>query len=343
MLDSKTLNTLDSMAKYKTYSKYNTVLEKKFKGYSLKSLIHTCKNPRQFVKVKFLEEFVKKHPYENEQYNENMILNSKTKNFFNSLDKKIPKKNVIDSWARKSSFNKLYEPAPDPFRYNPNYNSIFKNVPSCRISPPRVQLFKNIKKNKKKYNLIPKKKKKHKIINKTFDELTMEKSRSSERSRNIKNNDKISKTLPALKKHNYFLKNFNDKNNHAYRFSDYPPRKFKMLETSNIISYIEPHDYRNFDHKKVMDFSKMKDRAKKSILINYASLGVPSSIYYNPKYEYTDHRPTQILFTHQNIIEANKKSNKYLIHKLWTSFNVGLRYQLIDNDKLNNHLKDINI
>ena len=83
MLDSKTLNTLDSMAKYKTYSKYNTVLEKKFKGYSLKSLIYTCKNPRQFVKVKFLEEFVKKHPYENEQYNDNIMLNAKTRNFFN--------------------------------------------------------------------------------------------------------------------------------------------------------------------------------------------------------------------------------------------------------------------
>ena len=116
------------------------------------------------------------------------MLNAKTRNFFNSLDKKPPKINVIDAWARKSSFNKLYEPAPDPFRYNPNYNSIFKNVPSCRIAPPRVHLLKNIKKNKNKYNLIPKKKKRNKKINKTFDELIAEKSKSSEKSRNIKDN-----------------------------------------------------------------------------------------------------------------------------------------------------------
>ena len=346
MLDSKTLNTLDSMAKYKTYSKYNTVLEKKFKGYSLKSLIYTCKNPRQFVKVKFLEEFVKKHPYENEQYNDNIMLNAKTRNFFNSLDKKPPKINVIDAWARKSSFNKLYEPAPDPFRYNPNYNSIFKNVPSCIIAPPRVHLLKNIKKNKnkKKYNLIPKKKKVNKKMSKTFDELVAEINNSSEKSRNIEDNEneKITKTLPALKKRNYFLKSY-DKNNHAYKFSDYPPRKSKKIETNDKISYIEPHDYKNFDHKKVIDFSKMEDRDKRSILINYASLGVPSSSYYNPKYEYTDHRPAQTLFTHQNIVERNKKSNKYSIHKLWTCFNVGLQYKLIDNDKLNNDLKDINL
>ena len=34
MLDLKTLNSLDSMSKYKTYSKYNDFLEKKFKGFS---------------------------------------------------------------------------------------------------------------------------------------------------------------------------------------------------------------------------------------------------------------------------------------------------------------------
>ena len=293
--------------------------------------------------MKFLEEFVKKYPYENEQYNGNMILNAKTRNFFNSLDKKIPKKTVVDSWTRKSSFNKLYEPAPDPFRYNPNYNSIFKNVPSCRIAPPRVQLLKNNKKNNKKFNINPQKKKRNKKINKTFDELILEKTKSSEISRNIEDNGKITKTLPALKKHNFFLKSLIDKNNHAYRFSDYPPRKYKKIETNNIISYIEPHDYRNFDQKKVIDFGKMEDREKRNILINYASLGVPSSSYYHPKYEYTDHRPAQILFTHQKIVEANKKSNKYLIHKLWTSFNVGLQYQLIDNDKLNNDLRDINL
>ena len=340
-MDSKTLNSLDSMAKYKTYSKYNTVLDKKFKGYSLKSLVKKCKNPRQFVKAKFLEEFVKKHPYETEQYKENSSLIAKTRDFLNSFEKKKTKKIVVDSWARKSSFNKLYEPKPDPFRYNPNYNSIFKNVPCCRIVPPRVQLIKNINKNKriKKLNLNNKIKSVKTSYNKTFDDLLIE-NKSNERTRNTDTISTITKTLPSVRNHNYFFKNHNDKNNHAYKFSDYTPRKEKKIETNDKISYIEPHDYRIFDRKKVMDFGKMEDREKKSILINYASLGVPSSSYYNPKYEYTDHRPARILFTHDNIIKANKKSNKFLINKLWTSYNVSLHYRLIDNDKLNNNIEN---
>ena len=251
MIDPKTLNSLDSMAKYKTYSKYNTVLDKKFKGYSLKSLIKECKNPRQFVKVKFLEEFVKKHPYKNEQYIENSSINAKTKDFLNSFEKKQPKKIVVDSWARKSSFNKLYEPKPDPFRYNPNYNSIFKYVPCCRIVPPRVQLIKNINKNKKikKLNLKNKIKNVKASNNKTFDDLLIEKN-NNEITRNIKKESAITKTLPSVKNHNYFYKNHSDRNNHAYKFSDYIPRKEKKKETNDKISYIEPHDYRIFDQKK---------------------------------------------------------------------------------------------
>lgn len=343
-MDSKTLNSLDSMSKYKTYSKYNTVLDKKFKGYSLKSLVKECKNPRQFVKAKFLEEFVKKHPYETEQYTKNSSLIAKTRDFLNSFEKKKTKKIVVDSWARKSSFNKLYEPKPDPFRYNPNYNSIFKYVPCCRIVPPRVQLIKNINKNKriKKLNLNNKIKSVKPSNNKTFDNLLIE-NKSNERTRNTNTISTIAKTLPSVRNHNYFFKNHNDKSNHAYKFSDYTPRKEKKIETNERISYIEPHDYRIFDRNKVMDFSKMGNREKKSILINYASLGVPSSIYYNPKYEYTDQRPARILFTHDNIIKANKKSNKFLINKLWTSYNVSLHYQLIDNDKLNNNIENYKV
>ena len=328
MIDSKTINSLDSVSKFKTYSKYNNVLDKKFKGYSLKSLVRTFKNPRQFVKVKFLEEFAKKHPYENEQYTPN----NKTRIFLNSFEKKKPKKKVLDAWARNVSSIKFYEPKPDPFRYNPNYNSIFKNTPCCRIAPPRVQLLKHI--NKKNKNLYLKSNKtKNKSINKTFDDLINENSKNKD-TMHSKSYKKVSMTLPAVKNKKLFFNTVSDKNNHAYKFNDYPPRKEKFIETNERISYIEPHDYRNFDQKKVIDFGKMEDREKKSILINYASLGVPSSSYYHPKYEYTDQRPARILFTHQNIIDENKKSNKFLIQKLWTSYNVSLHYQLVDNNKL---------
>ena len=335
MLDLKTLNSLDSMSKYKTYSKYNNILEKKFKGFSLKSLIRTCKHPRQFVKLKFLEEFAKKHPYENEQYIEDNSLNTKTKNFLNSLDNKQYKRNIVDSWARKSSYTKLYEPVPDPFRYNPNYNSIFRNVPCCRIAPPRTELIKNKhrKRKIKSYNLKNNNSTKKSNINKTFEDIIIKNDKDIQSNNSKVKNNNISKTLPAVKSKRHYL-NICNKNNHAFKFSDYIPRKEERKEINNKVTYIEPHDYSNFDQSKVIDFGKMQNRDKKSVLINYESLGVPSASYYNPKYECTEQRPTQILFTHQNIIDANKKSNKYLIHKLWTSYNVRLLYQLVDNDKL---------
>lgn len=336
MIDLKTLNSLDSMSKYKTYSKYNNILEKKFKGYSLKSLIRTCKNPRQYVKASFLEEFSKKYPYENEQYIDNSSLTSKTRNFFNTLNnKKKTQKKSVDSWARKSSYTKLYEPTPDPFRYNPNYNSILRNSPCCKIAPPREKSRINIKKTRNNRNKTNDLKyieqAKNRYINNTIDNFINKNEKLTLNSKSKKN---ISRTLPAVKSKKPFLIKTGNKNNHAFKFSDYVPRKEEKKEINNRISYIEPYDYSNFDQKKVIDFGKMQDRGKKSIFINYESLSVPSGNYYNPKYQYTEHRPAQILFTHQDIIDSNKKSNKYLIHKLWTSYNVRLLYQLVDNDKL---------
>ena len=350
MIDTKTLNLLDSMTKFKTYSKYNNVLEKKFKGFSLKSLIKTCKNPRQFVKAKFLEEFAKKYPYENDQFLKTSNLNSKAKDFLESIKiRKTPQKNTIDPWSRKSSYTKFYEGGTDPFHYNPNYNSIFKNVPCCIIFPLRNEKNKDIKQNPKSRNfrtpiVLSKKIKtesnkenksnEHKIV----DSLTIDNSNDNKINlKIIKNNEKVSQTLPAVQRHNYFLNNINkkiNKNNHAFKFSDYTPRKDLILNQSNIISYLEPHDYKS-DLKKTLDFGKMQDR-NKSVLVNYANLEVPSLNYYNPKYEFTKPRAAQILFTHKDLIEANKKSNKFLIHKLWTSYNFQSRYQLVDNDKLNN-------
>ena len=341
------------MSKYKTYSKYNEVLDKKFKGYSLKSLIKTYRNPIQFVQSKFLEEFIRKYPYEND---DQMIdingINNRTRNFLNSFKRKKTKKIVIDSWGRKSSYNKLYEPQPDPFRYNPNYNSIFKNVPCCRIAPLKVQLNKaksintntNItKKTKTKkinYSQTVKKEKNKFILNHLFADLLIDdNNKENTKTLNVKDSSRASKTLPAVKKHKKHSRNHFDKNNHAFKFINYTPRKGFTQRTNDIISYIEPHDYSNFDKNKVIDFGKMGDRQKKSVLINYQSLSVPSGSYYNPKYELTDHRPTEILFTHQDIIDANKRSNKYLIRKLWASYNVRLQYQLVDNDKLPKKVK----
>lgn len=363
MFDAKTLNSLDLMTKYETYSKYSNVLEEKFKGYSLKSLVKTCKNPRTFVKPNFLEEFAKKYPHENDQFIKESNNNNKAKSFSESLSiKKQSKTQNIDPWTRSIRTNtKLYEPRPDPCWYNPNFDSIYKNIPCCIISPQRNKI-KNLKNRKKKIQLNNTPRENNKTQNNSvmkknnniYNCLTIENNRN--KSLDLKNyinsSEKVSQTLPVVKNNSKrnILKTMNkndknnqdDRNNHAFKFSNYTPRRQNLLEQSKIISYIEPHDY-NADLKKTFDFGKMQDR-EKSVMINYPNLEIPSSYYYNPKYEYTETRPARTLFTHQDIIEANKKSSRFLVHKLWTSYNYHLRYQLIDNDKLNNNIfKDIKI
>ena len=348
MIDSKTLTSLDSITKYKTYSRYYNILNKRFKGNSLKSLIKNFKHPRLFVKAKFLEEFAKKYPHENDQFIDTNAIN-KAKRFLESLKVRKPKKPKIvqGSWGRppyKMTSYKMFEPEPDPFRYHPNYKSIYKNVPCCIISPPKYETI-NTEKRVKKIQLNKKLNKRNKSINKSLD-----KSNSSHKINDIKTievkkevksndlskNDNRSKTLPAVSTHRNFLKtvkNKIDKNNHAFKFEDYMPRKEKIVEHSDIVSYLEPLNYKK-TMKKTIDFGRMKDR-EKSVLINYANLEVPASSYYSPKYEITEVSPKHVLFTRQDIIEKNKKNKKFLIHKLWTSYNIYERYQLVDNDKLN--------
>jgi len=356
MFDTKTLNSLDLMTKYETYSKYSNVLEEKFKGFSLKSLVNTCKNPRIFVKPNFLEEFAKKYPHDNDQFIKESNNNNKAKSFAESLIiKKQPKSPSIDPWTRSiRNTTKLYEPKPDPCWYNPNFHSIYKNIPCCIISPIRNKN-KNLKNRNRKLQLINTPKENHKTQNNSvikknnnlYKSLTIENDRNKPIDlKNYNNSDKVSQTLPAVKNNSNrnILKNMNknDRNNHAFKFANYTPRKQNLVEHSDIVSYIEPHDY-NANLKKTFDFGKMQDR-EKSVMINYPNLEIPSSYYYNPKYEFTEARPARTLFTHQDIVDANKKSSKFKIHKLWTSYNYHLRYQLIDNDKLNNNIfKDIKI
>ena len=360
MFDTKTLNSLDLMTKYETYSKYSNVLEEKFKGLSLKSLVKTCKNPRIFIKPNFLEEFAKKYPHENDQFIKETNSNNKAKSFSESLTiKKQPKSPNINPWTRSiRTSTKLYEPRPDPCWYNPNFDSIYKNIPCCIISPIRNKI-KNLKTRSRKVqiNNIPRENHKtqnNSVIKKNnnmYNSLTIENNRNKSLDlKNDNNSEKVTQTLPAVKNssNRNFLKNMNkndknnqnDRNNHAFKFCNYTPRKQNIVEQSDIVSYIEPHNY-NANLKKTFDFGKMQDR-EKSVMINYPNLENPSSYYYNPKYEYTETRPARTLFTHQDIIDANKKSSKFLIHKLWTSYNYHIRYQLIDNDKLNNNIfKDI--
>ena len=136
-IDSKTINTFDAMTKYKTISHYDKVLNHRFQGLSLKNFVKAFKNQKPFIKPKFLEEFNKKYPLDNEELSKD-DKEIKKRNFMNLLNKKKVKKNItIDAWSKSIRELKVYEQGPDPLRYTPNYQSIFKNSPKHKFSPLR--------------------------------------------------------------------------------------------------------------------------------------------------------------------------------------------------------------
>lgn len=321
-VDYKTLNTLDSISKYKTFSRCDRILEDTFKDNSLKTLVHNLKHEKKFIRPKFLEEFNKKYPIENGNLTKN-DLEMRTRNFSRLLaQKKKKKKKIIEDWSKGNDRIKFFDEGPNPMRYTPNYQSIFKNIPSHKFSPLKIKNNHNIQNFE--LNKIPKT-----VQNTLYNPFN--------KTITAKNNDDIpSKTLPSIST----ISLVNARNNHAYKFGNYIPRKENTIGYNNILTYIEPHNYKTDKTKrKTVDFKNMVDRTK-SVLINEAALKIPPFSYYNPKYDFIEKREAQTLFTHKNIIEANKKSNKFLIHKLWISYNVSKQYKLIDNDKLK---KDVSL
>lgn len=322
-VDFKTINIFDSMTKYKTFSRYDKNLEKRFKNNSLKNLVHNLKHKKKFIKPKFLEEFNQKYPIENQDLTK-MEIENKARKFSKLLEEKKKKELVtISPWSKSIHSIKFFEQGPDPSRYSPNYNSVFKNTPSHKFAPLKIKN-NTINKNDNDLDQLSQTTK-----NKLYNLFNKMKSKKND-------NNLPSKTLPSIST----ISLINKRNNHAYQFGNYIPRKEHTIECSSIVSYIEPHNYKNDkNERKTIDFKRMVDRTR-SILINEASLEIPPSYYYNPKYNYIDKKPKQFLFTHKKIIDENKKSKKFLIHKLWTSYNVTKQYQLVDNDKLK---KDISL
>ena len=127
------------------------------------------------------------------------------------------------------------------------------------------------------------------------------------------------------KKNNYM------KNNHAMRFSKYLARKIDFTDRNidNRMSYLEPNKYLE-NKTKVIDFRKMSSRKPRDFLIK-ASLENPSFNNYNPKYDLVEKKMAQVDFSPH----VNKKlSKKYLLKKLWGSYDVISEYQLVNNDQL---------
>ena len=375
MKKEKMIKSFESISKYDIYSKYNSVLDKKFKDRSLKFFIYSLKYKKYKEKAPFLEEFYKKYPYE---FEKNNITEEDKANFLNELNIEDEKeiKNKDNNQDNKKiqlrfsySTRKYDNDYPDPFKYNPNYNSIYKKVPSFKISPKRKEI-PNIKTDKVKKNIVIdsklNKNNKNLILydsNMTQEEkkIFLNKIKQINTSLNQKNNNnnfnnsnrllnsaKKNKNLdlPLITTTNIIYKKQDNNNtietcisrdNHALRFSKYLPRKNTIANTTNQISYLEHYDYMR-DNKKTLDFGKMKARDNKSI-INTSELEIPPVGKYYPKYNLVENVSKNVIFSP---FGKNRNSKKNILQKMLGSYKVLSEYQTIDNEKLFNDNDIIN-
>lgn len=340
------MKIIESIPHNETYSKYNSTLEKIFKSQSLRHYINVYKNRRtmsfdkneanDFNTNVFGDELLYKKLKEDEENNIFDDTNGENEKGEPKLEetKEDFWKKIVEMKKNKIEYNL------DPFKYHPNYNSIYKNIPSVKITEPTKTKLKEKSKDKNNYKKMEKKKMNKLLIteiNHTFNE---EKKQSKDRNNksfvninltdtNIKKEIKLPKLSGNPKNKNMTL--ITNRNNHAIRFSKYLPRKFIIPDHNKNISYINPFNYIKPKNKtKSIDFNKMLHRNDKT-LIYTSSLKTPSFCQYNPKYDWVDKDKCSIYF---NPLQKNeKKHKKYLIKKICTSYNVNTEYEILNELK----------
>ena len=340
------MKIIESIPHNETYSKYNSTLEKIFKSQSLRHYINVYKNRRtmsfdkneanDFNTNVFGDELLYKKLKEDEENNIFDDTNGENEKGEPKLEetKEDFWKKIVEMKKNKIEYNL------DPFKYHPNYNSIYKNIPSVKITEPTKTKLKEKSKDKNNYKKMEKKKMNKLLIteiNHTFNE---EKKQSKDRNNksfvninltdtNIKKEIKLPKLSGNPKNKNMTI--ITNRNNHAIRFSKYLPRKFIIPDHNKNISYINPFNYIKPKNKtKSIDFNKMLHRNDKT-LIYTSSLKTPSFCQYNPKYDWVDKDKCSIYF---NPLQKNeKKHKKYLIKKICTSYNVNTEYEILNDLK----------
>jgi hypothetical protein len=346
MSENEMMKIIESIPHNETYSKYNSTLEKIFKSQSLRHYINVYKNRRtmsfdkneanDFNTNVFGDELLYKKLKEDEENNIFDDTNGENEKGESKLEetKEDFWKKIVEMKKNKIEYNL------DPFKYHPNYNSIYKNIPSVKITEPTKTKLKEKSKDKNNYKKMEKKKMNKLLIteiNHTFNE---EKKQSKDRNNksfvninltdtNIKKEIKLPKLSGNPKNKNMTL--ITNRNNHAIRFSKYLPRKFIIPDHNKNISYINPFNYIKPKNKtKSIDFNKMLHRNDKT-LIYTSSLKTPSFCQYNPKYDWVDKDKCSIYF---NPLQKNeKKHKKYLIKKICTSYNVNTEYEILNDLK----------
>ena len=339
----------ERIAKFHTYSKYNSSLEKLFNKNTLKYFVDKLHHPHKIKPEDFLDERFKdkKVNTEEEESNKNetdknkkSLLDYTYNDFLKHKEEIENKKKKIEPWKINSVTPRIPETkiTTDPFGYMPNYKSIYKNIPSV-IFKKDTKMEKNYKSStnlklsfSNNYGHSNEKNKSEiKSRNRTF----------GKKNYNLKNKKKGSKNqskflplltcvddLSPIKAVKTTYTNF-DKDNHAFRFSKYSPRKPNILPNQNQNIYI--NSYSSLPYNKTVDFKKMTKRDERN-LYNVNSLKNPCPCYYHPKYDFLEQKSvSDVCFSHKKskkLIKMNK------MQKILTSYQVNPEYSSVDNSKL---------
>ena len=363
MKNSKTIHDLESIQKTTIYSKYGESLNRLFKSKSLRSLIYKLKNPKKFV-------FNELIPTQKENEVRNKYFMKVHKDIFSTIDlesynsnkEEEQKLNINKQFKRgKSEYKPHKSRRPpdliDPFKYNPNYDSISKKIPSVRMvlndkeikELKKIREKQNSRSNKKKLLLMQQSKKENdeaKVLPKVKAKSRNHKGFITSISENKDQRNNSSKkielpplyNIPEQKERVKTIEN-NYRKNHALRFSKYSSRKINInkKEKYKKPNYLKPYNYISNKYN-VVDFKKMAYRKDKDLIYS-SSLSVPTFNNYNPKFNLVEKKAAQVCFSPH---KDKKFTKQYLLRKLWGSYEVGSDYKLINNNKLLDY-KDINI
>ncbi len=372
MNGKKIVKMFESISQFDTFSKYNSSLERIFKNRSFKDFLHTLKNPTK-LKSDFNDNKKGEGKFfsDNLDFDDELINEIKTienEDFFNEkndLKNKKKDKSLKEIKKEKIIKKKIIIENPDPFKYHPNYNAIYKYVPTVKFTEPTNYISPLKKKEKEfKSESIEKKKTRKKIKFPKIKEsilitsLPIENNNQNSLENNnfstniTTNNNNDSKYLNnkndsinnsenqinKSKSQNKIITNNNkllppiSKSNHALKFSHYSWRKNNIISKQlDKLTYLEPINYlENID--RILDFNKMSSRSEKNLINNPSTLDNPPICYYKPKYNFIERNPSMITFSKNS---DNKKTKQFLLRKLWGSYNITSDYQLVDNSKLN--------
>lgn len=331
--NKRIIKILDSIPKFEAYSKYNTSLEKVFQDNSLKKLLKNLREQRKPQIYSYFNIDEKKIPTKSifQQYGTDIKIDEPRDNLLYDTGKL--KKKANDNITKKLPINFIKNnsrPLLDAISYNPNYNSIYKNIPCVKIRKPSKDISPAFKEKNKS---VSRKQLESPFLTEIGD-MTMS---SSNIFMNKRINLSQSKIFPNINisesptKSNKIIKaeENEDKNNHSLKFENYLDRKEIKYDINPKVSYIQPYNYQKIRNNSV-DFKKMQSRENHSYLIS-DNEKIPSIGYYNIKYNCLDKNMGKIYL---GDLSKRKKNKKFLLKKLWANYDVTVNYKLVNNKKL---------